>query len=207
MKRIDNLRGGRISRAALILVPTLFAILGPMGVVASPFLSYGKTKLEVGVLSSDSATLRTTLAENPELLDGDARAKVRERICELDACVPRGNSPVLLHSLVRLLAEKAGVELESLTLSDATDAGFETLDDAITERAVRLRGNGPMSALLALPKTLASLGFPNTVTSLELVRADSSEPTFDLALTLSLFERADPPEGSGADEESSDGGN
>ncbi|HED64841.1 MAG TPA: hypothetical protein ENJ09_04710 [Planctomycetes bacterium] len=193
MNRLDNIRRRRPARAAVVLIPTLFAILGPMGVVASPFLSYGKTKLEVAGLTHRSQELRTAVEGDRELLSETARTRVLRACEEIDACIPAPQSPVLMHALVRLLCDRADFLLDTISISAPDDAGLERLDDYIAERRVLLRGKGPMTSLVALPAALETLGFPNIVTAFELSRTSPDEPDFSLALTLSLFESADPP--------------
>jgi len=190
--RIDNIKRRRPDRAALFLVPTLFALLGPAGVVAAPFLEYGKTQLQLADLSREATGLKAELQRNGDLLEQGTREHIQHRLQELDASIPPASSTVLLHALVRMVCRTDGIQLQSLAIGDPTDSELPRFEDFISTRKIRLNGEGNMAALVSVPQSLAALGFPNAVTSFDLSRSSSGKQPFSLALTLLVFESADP---------------
>jgi hypothetical protein len=91
-----------------------------------------------------------------------------------------------------MACERAGLELESLTVGAERDTGLPTTTDRIVVQSFELIGAGSLGALVRLEGELAALGYPACVTEAAFDFPDAQVRRPQGRVQLGLFHRAPP---------------
>ncbi|MSR61025.1 MAG: hypothetical protein EXS08_01075 [Planctomycetes bacterium] len=187
MADIHNLNDGRIKHRAAFVVPSLLLALSLAGVATRPNLSLGAAEV-----ARTAAELRARecelLAERVAQFDHGGGPGRLERLLGFARRMLPPPLPLLeLHGLLRLLAERSGVDLAALEILEPRDVGLEHLDDVATLREVHLEGESELRGLMAASSAFRLLGCPVAVLELDVARAERAG-RYRWTLVLGLFE-------------------
>jgi hypothetical protein len=118
---------------------------------------------------------------------GGGHARLERLLAAARQMLPPPLPALELHGLLRVIAERSGVELAGLEILEPSDAGLERLEDVATVREVHLQGESGLGEFLAASTAFRSLGCPVAVLELALARAERAG-RYRWTLVLGLFE-------------------
>jgi hypothetical protein len=184
---ITNLRAGRVKRHAAFLVPTVLAALSLAGVATRPNLSMGTAVRDLSQ-AEERVQERAQHAERLQELGSSKGLELAEAVlAAMRSRLPAPLPDLELHGLLRLIAERCGVELASLQIGAAHDPGLEHLDDVAGLREVHVEGASTLSGLLGALRGFQSLGRPAAVLEFRVERSEEQD-RYHWSVVLGLFE-------------------
>lgn len=190
---IGNLRTGGLGRSAVFILGAVVCTVSLSGVVAPPALRIGQAEELLRAAHSRAEHFESQQQALEELraegaLEGVARASEI-----LTGTLPHGQSEIELHSITRLAARSAGIELASVGVGETESLDLPVYDEVVMMRTVEISGTATVPSVVEFVERLAELGYPNTVLEVGLSRVKASEKRFDLRMELGLFHLAPRP--------------
>lgn len=184
---VGNLRAGRRRRYALLSGVCLLVVVSVAGVAARPSLGMRAAELEFeqARLRGEEREAVAARLERFESSGGEQRA--RTALARLARLLPRPLPELELHGLLRLLAERRNLLLETLEIAEPAEVGLERLDDVAALREVRLAGRGTLGDVLGFVAELRALGRPLSVLEFQLDEAGTGARA-RWTLALGIFE-------------------
>lgn len=181
---IENLRGWR-GRGAWFALPALALVIGTTGVVLVPargLLGAERALVELQARSRENARERLEL----HALRTSSTQKLLARADEVvDSAVPPAAGELVLHTAVRLVAARAGLELASMAFDSSPEA--QTRVGSFGRRTLDLRGSGTLESWRDFVAGLRELGQPCAVDSFSFTRPSAAERRFEGHLQLDLY--------------------
>lgn len=188
---IENLRGWH-RRGAWFALPALALVLATAGVVLVPargLVGAESALQELEARSRENARERLALHG----LCTPATQKLLARADEVvDSAVPPAAGEMVLHTAVRLVAARAGLELSSMAFDSSPEAQASP-GTAFGLRTLDLRGSGKLGAWRDFVDGLRALGQPCAVDSFSFSRPNAAEPRFEGHLQLQLHHSTSAP--------------
>jgi len=190
--RVSNVPRGILLRASSILGPSIVALVALAGVTTPPALSIREAReaLSASRVRSEEYTRERNQRSRYDADDVEARA--RRALAVAREQTPGALDLVVAQGAVRMACERAGFELESLTVGAQRDTGLPTTSDRIVVQCFELIGVGPLGALVCLEGELAALGYPAYVTEAAIDLPDDRTRRAQGRVQLGLFHRAPP---------------
>lgn len=194
-----NMRGGILSRGALLILPASLAAISLAGVTIQPSMDLRALDIE----ERDALqrverceTLRHDLAsfhgvQGPRLADlGQALAR---------DLIPGDATPLRLFAVTRLAADGLGLDLDGVSPGSTTILDLDSELDRIVLDETTVTGRSDVARILAFLHLLEDLGHPAVVLDAALSRSTPDESEFDFVLRLGFYHRTHlPPEGAEA---------
>ena len=187
---INNLRSLAWGRAAMLCVPCILSLFALTGITARPMLGIAAATMELRAAESRVDQLQLERARLDEFVKAEGFERSAEALRRLRAYIPADDGPVRVHGLVRLAAERTGIELATLDVGQLEGTGLVGERDRVVERRVRVGGQAGLTAITRLVETLRGLGLPTAVRSISIHRESPQEPRFHFAITLGLLHTA-----------------
>jgi hypothetical protein len=188
---ISNLRAGRTRRHALWIGTSVLVALSLAGVSARPALRLRAAERELADAEARFARREAALASLSRYEAGSGPARTRAALARLRGLVPAPLPELELHGCLRLLAQRHGVELETLDLAPPRDAGLERIGDVVALREARFQGRSSLVGLVRMLAALRALERPLAVLEFHLSHAKAGAPA-EWTLVLALFESVPP---------------
>lgn len=191
MTSIANVKSGRITRAAGIVVPAVLMILGTTGVVVKPNLGLEAAR----ALHRDARAREIEFEAESQRAQRFERAGGTERLAqamtEITRRIPEQATPLELHSVIALTARHDRLALTAIEIGEARDADFESIDDRITLTPVEVKGRGTLGDAVSFVADLRGAGCAVAINECTLARILPDDPAFDFKLSLSFHQRAE----------------
>lgn len=189
MRHSDNLRHGRLSRSAWILVPAALAIVATSGVVSRPAMRLGEARTTRARAEERLAQRAEELHRSEELARLAGTTDLAATAQAVRDLVPGPLSSLDTHGLVVLAARRAGLALESIEIGDPTTTTFQDLGDRVLARRVDVKGVGSLESIASTVDALRSAGLPVSVSEATLARSTVTVGAFEVRMTLSFHHR------------------
>jgi hypothetical protein len=186
VRELGNLDQGKLATRAALIGPCVLVCALLAGVTLRPDLGLRAAELELDAARARVAALEDASARLARLEAEGGLARAERLLGLARALVPAPLSELELHGLLRLSAERVGIELTYLELREPYDAGFEALSDLVLVREVHLEATGPSTEPVHLLAALRASGRPLAALELELER--TSDDQYRWSLVLGLFE-------------------
>lgn len=190
----QNMRGGFLSRGALLILPASLAAISLAGVAIQPSMDLRDLEIETRealerVQRCDS--LRRDLASF-HAVQGPRLADLGRRLSR--DLVPGDVSTLRLFAVTRVAAEGIGLDLDGVSPGSTTVLDLDSEEDRIVVDETTVTGRSDVARILAFLHLLEDLGHPPVVLDAALSRSTPDESQFDFVLRLGFYHRTDLPE-------------
>lgn len=190
--RMSNIPRGILLRASSILGPSMVALIALAGVTTPPALSIREAREALSAARARSAEYAHERSQRQRYDADDVQARALRALAAAREQTPAALDLVIAQGAVRMACERAGFELESLTVGAERDTELPTTTDRIVVQSFDLVGAGPLGALVRLEGELAALGYPACVTEAAFDFPDARARRPQGRVQIGLFHRAPP---------------
>jgi hypothetical protein len=190
--RMSNVPRGILLRASSILGPSMVALIALAGVTTPPALSIREARDALNLSRARSVDYKRERDQRERYDAEDVETRARRALDAAREQTPAALDLVVAQGAVRMACERAGLELESLTVGAERDTGLPTTTDRIVVQSFELIGAGSLGALVRLEGELAALGYPACVTEAAFDFPDAQVRRPQGRVQLGLFHRAPP---------------
>jgi hypothetical protein len=190
--RMSNVPRGILLRASSILGPSMVALIALAGVTTPPALSIREARDALNLSRARSVDYKRERDQRERYDAEDVETRARRALDAAREQTPAALDLVVAQGAVRMACERAGLELESLTVGTERDTGLPTTTDRIVVQSFELIGAGSLGALVRLEGELAALGYPACVTEAAFDFPDAQVRRPQGRVQLGLFHRAPP---------------
>lgn len=187
---VGNVNPGRLLRSTWFLIPALIAIIAVSGVTAKPVLGLGNARVLHDVARKRLLAYRSERARAVSFARDDGLVRLADTLREIQGVIPSETSPLVLHSLVQIVARRRGLALESVEITPPRETDFEVILDRVIVTAAEVRGAGTLEALSGILVDLSAAGHPCALSAFSLARRDPSDAVFEIRATLGFWQRA-----------------
>ncbi len=182
----ENLRGGWRRRGAWFALPALALLFSTAGVVLVPARGLLSAERELVALQERSRQYASERLQLHSTEAGGTRQLLSRADGLIDAAVPPEPGELVLHTALRLIATRTGLELASMAF-DSSAEGRLSATRSFGQRTLELRGSGSLAAWRDFVAGLRALGQPCAVDSFSFTRANAAERRFEGHLQLLLY--------------------
>jgi hypothetical protein len=189
-RRMANMRRGVLARGATLIVPALLSILALAGVTIQPALGVSRARALLRAAEARDAEHRAEQERWNAFETARAIHVARAGRERVRALVPRECTSVVAHGVVRAVAARAGLDVETLQIGDDVDLGLEELSDRIVAREATIGGRGSLLQVLLALDELRALGFPTCVLEAWFERSDPLEARYQFRIVIGLMHYA-----------------
>lgn len=195
-RRTSNMPRRHWLRAASLVAPALVALGALAGVTAPEAVSLSEAREVRALEEARAAVHRIERDKSAQFRALDVEKRAQRVIAASRSRIPTGIDPIVAQGAVRVACERAGFELNTLTLGVDRDPGLPQTIDRIALRVVDLGGRARLGALPELFDELDALGMPACAleASVELPRDGGARAEVRLQLGLLHFAPALAPE-------------
>jgi hypothetical protein len=190
--RMSNVPRGILLRASSILGPSMVALIALAGVTTPPALSIREARDALNLSRARSVDYKRERDQRERYDAEDVETRARRALDAAREQTPAALDLVVAQGAVRMACERAGLDLESLTVGAERDTGLPTTTDRIVVQSFELIGAGSLGALVRLEGELAALGYPACVTEAAFDFPDAQVRRPQGRVQLGLFHRAPP---------------
>lgn len=190
--RMSNVPRGILLRASSILGPSMVALIALAGVTTPPALSIREAREALGASRARSEEYARERSQRARYDADDVETRARRALAAAREQTPGALDLIVAQGAVRMACERAGFELESLTVGAERDTQLPTTTDRIVVQSFEVIGAGPLGALVRLEGELAALGYPACVTEAAFDFPDARTRRPQGRVQIGLFHRAPP---------------
>lgn len=190
--RMSNVPRGILLRASSILGPSMVALIALAGVTTPPALSIREARDALNLSRARSVQYARERNQRKHFDADEVESRARRALAAAREQTPAALDLVVAQGAVRMACERAGLDLESLTVGAERDTGLAATTDRIVVQCFELIGAGSLGALVRLEGELAALGYPACVTEATFDLPDAHGRGAQGRVQLGLFHRAPP---------------
>jgi len=186
-ERLQNLRAFELTRASIVIVPALLAVLSLGGVTARPLARMARSReafADATELIARARQERSTYERLCNQFDVEHCSSLTRRLCDL---VPQELTPIRIYNVLRLAASAGAIELGSIEMGEELDQGVIVGDSTVVMREVRLTGATTPAMLVAFIDEVRRCGLPTVVLDFSISRSEPGARRFDFLMGLGLL--------------------
>lgn len=188
----DCVRRGRAARAGWFVVPALVALVGTSGVTVRPMIGRLAAHEELELARRRHRLHESARLDAERFEAAGGMAQLEAAHAALENLLPARVAPVEVSALCGLVAQRHGIALESVRISEPRETEHAVLVDRVVALDVEVAGRATLAAIGRIAPDLRAAGFPCAVREASLARREPADPLFHFRIALELFRRAEP---------------
>lgn len=185
----SNISSGIAFRRTLIWCPIILSCLALGGVPFQPLHQLRKAEGELSQALENLEERDSLASQLDDFEETSDLTVIREGVRSLQSLTPNSLTAIEINSVIRYLASIASVDIQSLTISDPKNLGFDAFSYGTAMREIELAATAKISNLLFLLDSIREFGYPAAVLGMTMSRKQAVDRKFTIMLKLGFFQK------------------